>query len=236
MIRRSRSLLRGRLQRVAPGRSCFRTRGFRTIALIALLGTAVIIVVFTALVTAYPLPNANTRLNYLLSDPSSLIWRHAYVLWPDHPRWGTVEDLPALRVAEWPGSFPVPELRAPTPEDSLAPPAFLMLHVFSMINTTRRHRRELIRAHHPGLSVPLAYRHLVDFRFVLGRPELEDMTREQKRAFAIEMGAMKKEQEQYRDLILLEGLRHGENMNDGKTLAWVRWVGRQGGREAQWVM
>jgi hypothetical protein len=44
------------------------------------------------------------------------------------------------------------------------------------------------------------------------------------------------EQREFGDLIRLEGLHHGENMNQGKTIEWMRWVGREGGRESQWVM
>lgn len=44
------------------------------------------------------------------------------------------------------------------------------------------------------------------------------------------------EQDEYGDLIRLH-IAHGENMNEGKTLDWLRAVGtgQDGGREAWWL-
>lgn len=185
----------------------------------------------------YIVPNANTRMNYLLSDPSSWTANHAHRIYPNHPEWGTVEDIQDLRAATWPGSYPIPQLRAPLIDKEEETPALLMLHIFSMVGTDSRRRRELIRANSPLLSIPEAYRHLVEVNFVIGHPKsTNEMVAGDKRAMAIEMGLTRKEGEKYGDLITLDDLKYGENMNDGKTLSWSRWVGRPGGREAQWVM
>jgi hypothetical protein len=116
-------------------------------------------------------------------------------------------------------------------------PALLMLHVFSMPDASSRRRRSMIRTHNPDLSVPAEYRHLVEIKFVLGHSEVrEGMSDEEKEGIKREEKKIELEQAVFGDLIRLDNLKHGENMNEGKTLEWIRWVGRPGGREAQWVM
>jgi hypothetical protein len=172
-------------------------------------------------------------------------------IWPGHKPWGTVENIVELRRAPWPGSFDVPELGTGIGEEVLTwngngfdrsmsseiGPAFLMLHIFSMPNKASRTRRALIRKHHPIHSVPLGYRHLVEVKFVLGINEINgDTSPEERRTIEEEELEMMAEEREFGDLIRLKGLKGGENMNQGKTLAWMRWVGREEGREAQWIM
>lgn len=102
---------------------------------------------------------------------------------------------------------------------------FLMLHVFSAAFAKERPRRALIRHLSPINAVPPQLRHLIEVKFVIGRssdPEDELM--------------LDKEQAEFGDLIRLDDLQGGENMDQGKTQRWARWVGRPGGREAWWVM
>jgi hypothetical protein len=48
--------------------------------------------------------------------------------------------------------------------------------------------------------------------------------------------ALQREEETHGDLLHLEGLKGGENMNEGKSWEWVRHVGREGARPAWWVL
>jgi hypothetical protein len=182
----------------------------------------------------------NTRLNWLMGNSVDWLRQQGKVAVGDTDVFGTIEDLAELRKGKWPGSFNAPELVTYT-EDSTGyrntsreelHPALLMLHVFSMGTETSRLRRQLIRKYHPLLSVPAEYRHLVDVRFILGRNSPDDNDA----GIRAEEKAIEEEQNRYGDLVRLEGLHNGENMNQGKTLAWMRWVGREGGREAQWVL
>lgn len=43
------------------------------------------------------------------------------------------------------------------------------------------------------------------------------------------------EDKMYGDLVRLEGLEDGENLNKGKTWEWIRWVGMRE-RVGWWVM
>jgi hypothetical protein len=198
-------------------------------------------------------PSASTRFNYILANSPDWVAGKASWIWPDHPGWGETEDIQALRRAPWPGSTEIPSLRPKGDEDEgemltwngsgfnrtqkVEVPALLMLHIFSMPNESSRRRRTLIRQFHPINSVPEEYRHLVEIKFVLGHNEVhDDMSSEEKDKLEMEEREMIVEQREFGDLIRLEGLHHGENMNQGKTIEWMRWVGREGGREAQWVM
>jgi len=71
----------------------------------------------------------------------------------------------------------------------------------------------------------------------MGYNEFRDgMSVEEREKVEMEEREMMIEEREFGDLIRLKGLHHGENMNQGKTIEWMRWVGRNGGREAQWVM
>lgn len=79
--------------------------------------------------------------------------------------------------------------------------------------------------------MPQIYQHLVEIKFVLGYPnEEESKTRE----YQEEEREIGREALEHEDLLRLEGLEGGENMDHGKTLEWVRWVGREGGERAAW--
>lgn len=199
-------------------------------------------------------PSASTRFNYILAHSPNWVAGKDNWLWRDHPHWGEAEDISALREAPWPGSFTIPNLRKKEKEEEEEEvltwngngfnrtmkeeePALLMLHIFSMPTSSSRRRRALIRQLHPINSIPLEYRYLVEIKFVLGHHEVhDDMSDEEKEKIEIEEREMIVEQREFGDLIRLEGLHGGENMNQGKTIEWMRWVGREGGRESQWVM
>jgi len=219
--------------------------------LVTFLAFALLVGIIVVLAKVFPLPLPNTRLNYILGHSPSWVAGGAGLIWPSHKPWGTIEDIVELRRAPWPGSFGVPELGTATGEEVLTwngtgfdrtrspeiGPAFLMLHIFSMPNEASRTRRALIRKYHPINSVPLAYRHLVEIKFVIGFNEIkEDTSSEARKWFEKEEMEMELEEREFGDLIRLKGLKGGENMNQGKTLGWMRWVGREGGRESQWVM
>ena len=129
-------------------------------------------------------------------------------------------------------SWPLPTLHRPIlgtkdvdgDQPHLMPPFILMLHIFSNANEPRE-ARDTVRAHSPLEAVPVAYRHLIEVKFVLGRSH----------SAASEL-ALDDEQEEHGDLIRLDGLVDGDNLNDGKSFEWIRWVGREGGREAWWVL
>jgi hypothetical protein len=141
--------------------------------------------------------------------------------------------VPGVHAAKWAGGWETPRLYKPSGSD--VGPALLMLHIFSIPSTSSRHRRELIRSHHPLAALPAEYRHLVDFKFVIGYPRDEcraNMT--MCPGVAEEEEAIAKEGK-HGDLLRLEGLKNGENMDEGKTWEWIRHIGREGAREAQWV-
>lgn len=116
-------------------------------------------------------------------------------------------------------------------------PALLMLHVFSMPTPAARARRQIIRDHSPLLGIAEEYRHLVDFKFVLGYPkeECRDRVNEVVCPGVEEEERAIREEERYGDILRLDGLKGGENMDQGKTWEWIRHIGN-GPREAQWVM
>ncbi|WVR03582.1 hypothetical protein IAU60_000574 [Kwoniella sp. DSM 27419] len=146
---------------------------------------------------------------------------------------------PGLREAPWAGSWPVPKLSAPrynTSDVTDGPlvhqaitPALLMLHIFSTPSAGSRRRRQVIRDVDLIQAIPDPYRHLIEIKFVLGVNLDIEANREEEAAIA-------REAETYGDLIRLKDLHNGENMNEGKTWEWLRYVGRTGGREAWWVL
>jgi hypothetical protein len=183
----------------------------------------------------------NPRLNYAIGQSSDWIMGRIDQAFGDGTRYGSIEDLSPVRKGRWPGSFDTPVLppldagnRSTIDSDPQAP-AFLMLHIFSMPTETARRRRSFIRRHHPLLSVPDSHRHLIEVKFVLGRFERSDAEAKAK-VIEAEEAAIDEEARVEGDLVRLEDLKGGENMDQGKTLAWIRWVGRDGGRQAQWVM
>ena len=219
------------------------------ILLVALLSLGACV----SVANTYSLPSSSTQFNYVLSKSPNWVAGKADWIWPGHPHFGEAENIEALRYAPWPGSFATPKLRRPkqnggemmtwngngfnrTNMDEVVP-ALMMLHIFSMPNEASRRRRALIRSIHPINSIPEGYRHLVEIKFVLGYNEFNDgMSVEDRERVEMEEREMLVEEREFGDLIRLKGLHHGENMNQGKTIEWMRWVGRDGGREAQWVM
>lgn len=178
------------------------------------------------------------RVVYVLNQYTPASW---HGIWntadQSRVRWTTkcAPVVPGVHAAKWAGGWDTPVLYKPVGED--VGPALLMLHIFSIPTAASRQRRELIRYHHPLFAIPEEYRHLVDVKFVIGYPREECRGRvnearcpgvaEEERAIA--------EEEKHGDLIRLEGLKDGENMDEGKTWEWMRYIGREGGREAQWV-
>ncbi|EAL17980.1 hypothetical protein CNBK3310 [Cryptococcus deneoformans B-3501A] len=153
--------------------------------------------------------------------------------------------IPGLRSARPMEEWDVPLLTgpayAPDPSDTshavLTSPALLMLHVFSTPTPESRARRALIRSTaSPLRAVPPQHRHLVELKFILGRPTpivgsssaspLWNGTEEQ---------MVDAEDRMYGDLVRLEGLEDGENRDKGKTWEWIRWVGSRE-RAGWWVM
>ncbi|OXL09512.1 hypothetical protein C348_02258 [Cryptococcus neoformans Gb118] len=158
---------------------------------------------------------------------------------------GPPRIIPGLRSARPMEEWDVPLLTnpsyAPDPSDTsnaiLTSPALLMLHIFSTPTPESRARRSLIRSTaSPLLFIPPQYRHLVELKFILGRPTpivgsssaspLWNETEEQ---------MVDAEDKMYGDLVRLEGLEDGENLNKGKTWEWIRWVGTRE-RVGWWVM
>lgn len=143
----------------------------------------------------------------------------------------------SLLDAQWMGHFPLPRLAppwcGPSPSDGngslhtapLHPPLFLMLHIFSAAYPSERSRRALIRHFSPMRSIPHDLQHLVEVRFVVGRSKDQE-----------EEKALDREQAEFGDLVRLDDLQNGENMDQGKSQRWVRWVGRPGGKTAWWVL
>lgn len=159
-------------------------------------------------------------------------------------KWGPIDRPPRwvqeIHDAPWMGEWDVPELSPPVfqrPGDGepqqgqLTSPALVKLHVFSTAFPGARAKRDLIRRLSPLLNIPVPYRHLVELRFVLGHAEDGDGGVDE----AAE-AMLAEEQNEHGDLIRLH-IAHGENMNEGKTLDWIRAVGtgQDGGREAWWL-
>ena len=159
------------------------------------------------------------------------------------PTWShsLVGDLLGRPPADFPPPTIIDELLAGPPLDSWTIPsiqdgsALLALHVFSTGAKKSRERREFIRSHSPLDLLPPEYHRWVDMKFILGRPHpdhLEDVEVVQ------EEKEIEKESERYGDLVRLEGLLAGDNMNHGKSWEWAKYVGNQtsGQRAAQWVL
>ncbi|CAD6591400.1 MAG: hypothetical protein TREMPRED_000080 [Tremellales sp. Tagirdzhanova-0007] len=105
-----------------------------------------------------------------------------------------------------------------------------MLHVFSTSTASSRERRQLFRGH-DVFNVTQAYRDLLEVKFILGRP-IPPLSPDEE----AEENEIRDETAKYGDVVRLDGLVLGENMNQGKTWSWIRHVGREGGRQAWWVI
>ena len=129
-------------------------------------------------------------------------------------------------------SWPTPQL-----DSTSNGPALLLLHVFSTSTTKSRERRKLIRNHSVLEHLDVRYRHLVEMKFVLGFPDPGKMQNGDEEALGVleEEKAIKLEMEKHGDIVRLSGLVNGDNMNNGKTWEWIRWVGNHSPRTAQWV-
>lgn len=193
-----------------------------------------------------PLHRHNALLYYLPTILHPLVWKWVPT-GSGHP--SPLEPIDELLHSTWPGLWPVPELRGgnrarisvgvgaqgtPVPLHQ-QDPAWVSIYIFSTSSPSSRSRRDLIRMHHPALSLPLEYRHLLDVTFVLGRPEAKQRTGKELREMEANERDIEKEMEKYGDVLRLNGLQGGDNINQGKTWEWIRWVGNKG-REAQWVL
>lgn len=69
-------------------------------------------------------------------------------------------------------------------------------------------------------------------KFILGRPYPKQINEAEVLAEETEI---EEEMRKYGDIVRLDGHIGGDNMNDGKSREWAKWVGRQE-EEAQWVM
>ncbi|WWC58179.1 uncharacterized protein I303_100715 [Kwoniella dejecticola CBS 10117] len=155
-----------------------------------------------------------------------------------------------LRAAPWAGSRILPDLTAPNythkelpfqeghkvNDQQISSPALLMLHIFSTPRAQSRERRRLIRRLNLLEAVPAEYRHLVELKFVVGmnKPVAEG---EEGYESMMELEKdVENEMSEHGDLIRLKLLENGENMNNGKSWEWLRYVGRKGARQAWWVL
>ena len=147
--------------------------------------------------------------------------------WGPPKLWGELLDAPS------PLTFSLPPLATSSDhiEDAGAGAAFLALHVFSTPSAKSRQRRDLIRSLSPMDTIPEGYKHLIDFKFILGYP---DPTQHQTPEVMEEERIIRDEMAKHGDIIRLKGLKNGDNMNNGKTLQWLQWVGNEG-RPAHWV-
>ncbi|WRT63797.1 uncharacterized protein IL334_000722 [Kwoniella shivajii] len=148
--------------------------------------------------------------------------------------------IPGLRSSPWAGSWKIPKLTSPKEKKGIlhsqfTSPAILMIHILSTPFTSSRHRRYLIRELNLLESIPNEYRHLIELKFVLGISNTKEGENGwlESREEEIEIS---KENKMFGDLIRLKLLENGENMNNGKSWEWLRYVGREGGREAWWVI
>jgi hypothetical protein len=143
----------------------------------------------------------------------------------------------ALLDAPWAGTWSTPTLVSPScdglssfdpnnPSDANGNdvPALMIIHIFSSAFPKSRTKRDTIRSVDLLQSIPPEYRHLIEMKFVLGRSEDEEWEKQ-----------LDIEAAEYGDLVRLDNLFDGENMDHGKSARWIRYVGREGGRKAWWV-
>ncbi|KAK4689399.1 hypothetical protein P7C73_g702, partial [Tremellales sp. Uapishka_1] len=159
------------------------------------------------------------RHNYLLAKTP--LWAHVYMRKLNIVETFTLarpQALDSLLQAKYMGDW---HIRS-------SPSPILKLHIFSEATTEARSRRSLIRQYSPLLSIPRGYRHLVEMRFVIDHPFVSDPTSktEQEEEWEVNEETMR-----YGDIVRLEGAKDRD-----KTLDWIRYVGREEGTEAWWVM
>ncbi|OCF40731.1 hypothetical protein I317_05426 [Kwoniella heveanensis CBS 569] len=149
-----------------------------------------------------------------------------------------------LRNAPWAGGWNTPKLVSPeyryVPTSRgiqmhLISPAFVMLHIFSTSSAGSRKRRHFIRELGLTGAIPEKFRHLVEIKFVMGLQRPQEGHEGSKEAEEQEK-EIARENELFGDIVRLRELEGEENMNHGKSWEWLRYVGREGGRKAWWVL
>lgn len=146
----------------------------------------------------------------------------------ENPERSSQPAVPELLAAPWMGTWPIPHLTSPRRENgTLVSPAWVMIHVFSTPSAEGAETRAYLRSMSPLLNVPPDFRHLIEVKFVMGYIIGENW---------LQREALDREQAKHGDLLFLTGLHDGENMNNGKTIQWIQYLGTQSVREAQWVM
>lgn len=111
-------------------------------------------------------------------------------------------------------------------------PKLLSLHIFSTSSPGSRTRRSLIRHHTPVGFVHPDFKEMVEIKFIMGYPAADrrldaDVVAEEER--------IEEEMKRYGDMVRLEGLAGGENMNQGKSWEWIRWAGKRE-QETMWSL
>ena len=208
------------------------------------------------------------RLGLIISSYAPKLWlwswdfNHQYLL-PNTGR-DACEPIPGLTSSAHPSTFPLPTSAAlSSPSSSFSTssgsiskrhtPLFVKLHVFSMATPTCASRRALIRSQNWLAGLPSTWRHRVEIKFILGRPWAGESSPFGKHKEDVDkegiMSEIKREQAEFGDVVCLD---MDENMNQGKTTAWMRQIGRsrlgedgegdgkeeedeEGRREALWV-
>lgn len=128
-------------------------------------------------------------------------------------------------------STPMEWWEVPQPSNDTHDDAVVLLHVFSTPQPHSRQRRDLIRQHSTLKWIPEGYRHLVEVKFVVGYHDPDSFDEQAEK----EERELEEEMTVHGDIIRLEGLVHGDNMNNGKTWEWIRWVVKESTRRGQWV-
>lgn len=145
--------------------------------------------------------------------------------------WRDVEAPPyveELLDAPYMDIWDIPPLSAPSCPGNILPPGaplLFALYAFTGVEPRFKVQRDLFRQYSPLKTVPAEYRHLFEVKFAMGRsldPEQEK--------------ALDQEQAEHGDLVRLDGLINGENMDSGKSLHWLRWAGLNGTRPAYWTL
>lgn len=218
--------------------SKIKTRLVRLLALCAVSGLSWVL--YWYLTSIAPLP-PTMKQNYLLGTLPRALHRGIREWWApvDAGELGPPRFVEGLLAAPWPGSWPVPvpQIRLNASSDlgvgADIGPAWVAIYIFSTSTSASRARRALIRSHHPHLTLPPALQHLVEVKFILGGPRPPDAgaasgTEEEEDDIA-------RESQEHGDIVRLQGLVRGDNMNEGKSWEFLRWAGSEG-REAQWVL
>lgn len=209
---------------------------------VAVLSLAAFSIFYFALWRTFQSDSGRWEWNYIISWHPSL--RHVI---PPGP-WGTFEHseppiwIHEIYEAPHMSTWPTPQLSAPTYHSSgvdlishgpplYSSPSLLKLHIFSTIRNTSRPKRDIIRRLSPIYTIPEQYRHLVEVKFVMGKPTLPNGDLDVKKQAQFDA-----EQKKHGDLFQLD-LKHGENLREGKILDWIRAVGdgEDGGRDSHWL-